>query len=257
MDLGVLSEFPIAVLVGAFLVAGLAGLVKGIVGFALPLIMVSGLSSIMEPRLALAGLLVPVIFTNALQTLRQGLGPAWAAIKEFWRYLAIVSIAILVAAQGAALIPDRVFYFVLGVPVVVLSLIQLFGVQVRIPENRRRLAEWVIGLISGVLGGFAGTWGPTTVLYLLAIEVPKHKQMVVQGVIYGVGSVMLVLAHLQSGILNAQTAPFSSTLLIPALIGLWIGFRVQDRMDQARFKKITLVVLTVAGLNLLRKGMFG
>jgi len=245
-----------AVLVGAFLVAALAGLVKGIVGFALPLIMVSGLSSIMEPRLALAGILVPVIFTNALQTLRQGLGPAWAAIKEFWRYLAIVSIAILVAAQGAALIPDRVFYFVLGVPVVVLSLIQLFGVQVRIPEHRRRMAEWIIGLTSGVLGGFAGTWGPTTVLYLLAIEVPKHKQMVVQGVIYGVGSVMLVLAHLKSGILNAQTAPFSATLLIPALIGLWIGFRLQDRMDQARFKKITLVVLTVAGLNLLRKGMF-
>lgn len=257
MDLDLLIQFPIAVLVGAVLIATLAGLVKGLVGFALPLIMVSGLSSIMEPKLALAGLMIPVVFTNALQTLRQGLAPALSAIREFWRYLLVVSVAILVAGQGAALMPDRVFYFFLGVPVVVLSLIQLFGVQIRIPVSYRRSAEWVIGLISGIMGGITGTWGPTTVLYLLAIEVPKHKQMVVQGVIYGIGSVMLVIAHLKSGILNVQTAPFSAALLPPALIGMWIGFQLQDRMDQARFKRITLIVLTIGGLNLLRKGMFG
>lgn len=255
--LGIIPELPLAVLLGSVAIAVLAGVVKGIVGFALPLIMVSGLSSIMEPKLALAGLLIPVVFSNALQTFRQGLGPALAAAKEFWRYLLIVCIAIAIAAQGAALVPDRVFYFILGVPVVILSLIQLFGVQVRIPPHRRRSAEWGIGLISGLLGGFAGTWGPTTVLYLLAIETPKHKQMVVQGVIYGLGAVMLVLAHLKSGILNWQTAPFSASLLPFALLGMMAGFWLQDRMDHARFKKVTLIVLTVAGINLLRKGVFG
>jgi len=45
--------------------------------------------------------------------------------------------------------------------------------------------------------------------------------------------------------------------LVPALAGLWLGFQVQDRMDQEAFRKATLVVLVVAGLNLVRRGIFG
>lgn len=82
-------------------------------------------------------------------------------------------------------------------------------------------------------------------------------QMVVQGVVYGIGSVTLLFAHLNSGILNAQTAPFSLALLPAALLGMWIGFQIQDRLDQRLFRRITLVVLVIAGLNLLRKGVLG
>jgi uncharacterized membrane protein YfcA len=230
-----------------------AGIVKGAVGFAMPLIMISGISSIMDPKLALAGIIVPIVVSNMWQTLRAGLGPAWEAVVEFRRYLIIVSLAIFAAAQGVALIPDQVFYAVLGVPVVVLCLIQLIGVRLSIPPHRRNIAEWIIGLISGLLGGFAGTWGPTTVLFLLAIDTPKKKQMVVQGVIYGLGSVVLLLAHLRSGILNAGTAPLSILLVLPAFIGMWIGFQIQDRLNATAFRKVTLIVLTIAGLNLVRK----
>lgn len=230
-----------------------AGIVKGAVGFAMPLIMISGISSIMDPKLALAGIIVPIVVSNLWQTLRAGLGPAWEAVVEFRRYLIIVSLAIFAAAQGVALIPDQVFYAVLGIPVVVLCLIQLIGVRLSIPPHRRNLAEWIIGLISWLLGGFAGTWGPTTVLFLLAIDTPKKKQMVVQGVIYGLGSVVLLLAHLRSGILNAGTAPLSILLVLPAFIGMWIGFQIQDRLNATAFRKVTLIVLTIAGLNLVRK----
>jgi hypothetical protein len=32
---------------------------------------------------------------------------------------------------------------------------------------------------------------------------------------------------------------------------------VQDRLDQALFRRLTLIVLVVAGLNLLRRAIFG
>jgi len=107
------------------------------------------------------------------------------------------------------------------------------------------------------MGGCAGTWGPTTVLYLIATETPKAKQMIVQGVIYGIGSVALLLAHWNSGILNRDTAVLSAFMLLPAFVGLWIGFKLQDRMDAELFRKATLAVLVVAGLNLLRRGIMG
>ena len=164
---------------------------------------------------------------------------------------------IAVSAQFLLLIPADAMYLVLGVPVVVLSLVQLLGLRPRIPPARRRLAEWAIGGLAGALGGLSGTWGPPTVLYLVALETPRARQMVVQGVVYGLGSVTLLGAHLLSGVLNAATAPLSALLLLPALAGQWLGFRAGDRLDQELFRKVTLGVLVVAGLNLVRRGLTG
>lgn len=241
----------------ALSIAFVAGLVKGAIGFALPLIMISGLSSFLHPYTALAGIMIPILLTNLWQVTHFGWGPAREGARLHWRYVVIVMIAIFAAAQLVTSIPRNAFYFVLGVPTIVLSVVQLAGLRLRIPEARRVPAEWAAGAFSGVLGGLAGTWGPTTALYLMAVDTPKARQMVVQGVIYGTGSVVLVLAHLRSGILNAETAVFSALLLPAALAGMGVGFRLQDRMDQDLFRKVTLVVLVVAGANLLRKGFAG
>lgn len=257
MDISTLSELSLPVLVLSVLISLFAGTVKGAIGFALPLIMVSGLSSIMDPRLALAGLIIPVVLTNLMQVFRTGIAPAVQAVRDVWRYVVIVCLSILVFAQLVPLMSQQVFYFVLGVPVVTLAVIQLAGVRMIIPPHRRGIAEYIAASLSGMLGGLAGTWGPTTVLYLLAIETPKQRQMIVQGVIYGSGAIALLVAHLYSGVLTAATATFSAALLVPAVIGMWIGFKIQDRMNQDAFRIATLVMLVLGGLNLLRKGVFG
>lgn len=254
IDILGLAPVTLALAIG---VALIAGVIKGTVGFAMPLIMVSGLSTIMDPKLALAAMIFPVLASNAIQTFRQGFAEALSAAREFWRYLLIICVAIVITAQGVAQIPSQMFYLILGVPVVILSFIQLVGFRFHVPPHRRARAEWGIGLISGILGGIAGTWGPTTVLYLIAIDTPKARQMTVQGLIYGVGSAAFFAAHLKSGILNIHTIPLSTLLLIPAFAGLWLGFRIQDRMDANLFRKATLAVLIVAGLNLVRRGIMG
>ena len=241
----------------ALVITLFAGVVKGAIGFALPLVMLSGLSSFLDPRLALAGILLPVLATNLWQVTRQGYGPAREAAALHWRYLVVVMGAIFLAAQLVTAIPRQGFYLLLGVPVVCLSLLQLSGLRLSIAPERRVAAEWGIGLISGIFGGLTGTWGPTTVLYLMAIDTPKARQMVVQGVIYGAGSVVLVLAHLRSGVLDGETVWFSAAMLPAALIGRGLGFRLQDRMDAELFRRATLIVLIAGGANLIRKGMLG
>lgn len=252
-----MPELELAIWAAVVAVTLVSGLVKGAIGLGQPLIMVSGLTIVLEPNLAIAGLLMPIVTSNLMQTFRTGVAPAIAAMKDFWRYTLIVCVAIAAFAQVVPRLDPHLFYLVLGVPIVGLSLIQLLGVRIHIPERSRGWAEWVVGLISGSIGGLTGTWGPTTVLYLLAIDTPKARQVVVQGVIYGIGAVVLFVAHIKSGILNWDTAPFSALLLIPSVIGMWIGFKIQDRLDQSLFRKATLVLLTVAGLNLIRRGLLG
>lgn len=250
-------EIPATILAYAVGVALFAGFVKGAVGFAMPLILVSGLTLVLDPVLAVAALILPVVLSNGLQTFRRGIAPAIEAVRDIWRYVLSVCIAILIFAQLLPVIDARVFYLVLGIPVVIISAIQLLGVRFHVAEASRWWSEWVVGAVSGVMGGLAGTWGPLTVLYLIALDMPKGKQITVQGVIYGMGSVMLLVAHLGSGVLNAATLPLSALLIVPALGGMWLGFKVHDRLNPDLFRKIVLAVLIVLGLNLVRRGLFG
>ncbi|KZZ25724.1 hypothetical protein A3753_32020 [Sulfitobacter sp. HI0082] len=63
-------------------------------------------------------------------------------------------------------------------------------------------------------------------------------------------------AHIGSGVLNAQTWPFSALLILPVMLGVWLGSKVMDRVDPVLFRKMTLLVLMVAGLNLIRRAIF-
>ena len=70
-----------------------------------------------------------------------------------------------------------------------------------------------------------------------------------------IGAVVLFAAHLHSGVLNRQTLIFSALLVIPAQLGQMIGTRIQDRLDQSRFRRWTLILLVLTGLNLARRAV--
>lgn len=238
-------------------VAIVAGFVKGAVGFAMPMILISTLGSFLPPDLALAALILPTLVSNVIQALRNGLGPALHSAWLHRVFIAALLVFIALASQLVEFLSDRALYLTLGIPLTIFAVLQLVGWRLTIRPDRRRRAEVGIGSLAGFIGGLSGVWGPPTVLYLTALETPKEEQMRVQGVVYGTGSVILTLGHLQSGILNASTAPLSAALVVPALIGLALGFTFGARLDQARFRKLTLLVLVVASLNLIRRGLMG
>ncbi|MEM1004126.1 MAG: sulfite exporter TauE/SafE family protein [Pseudomonadota bacterium] len=240
----------------ALTVALVAGWVKGLVGFAMPMVLISGLSVFLPPELALAGLILPTLVTNGVQALRQGTGAALTSIRQFRVFLGVGVVFLMIGAQLVTLVPASTFLLLIGLPVTFFALIQVLGFKLVLHGASARI-EAMIGAVAGFVGGMSGVWGPPTVMYLTALNTPKDEQLRAQGVIYGLGALALVAAHIGSGILRPATVPFSAVLIVPAVIGLWLGMRLQARIDQASFRKVTLLVLLVAGLNLLRRGLMG
>lgn len=238
----------------ALSIAVLGGIVKGVVGFAMPMVVISGLSSIMQPELALAGLILPTLVTNGTQALRQGIAPAWASVQRFRVYLVVGGVVLVASAQLVRVLPISVLLGLIGVPVVLFALMHLVGIRLSLKRQRKDV-EAGIGAFAGFLGGVSGIWGPPTVLYLTALDTEKTEQMRVQGVIYGLGAVALAGAHIGSGVLRAETLPLSLALIAPALLGQWLGGKVLDRIDQVVFKKATLCILLIVGLNLIRRSL--
>jgi len=241
----------------AVTIALFAGVVKGAVGFAMPMILISGLGTFLPPEVALAALILPTVASNLWQAARGGFANALAATRAHAVYLAIVLVMIVASAQLVLLLPDGVVFLLIGVPITTFAATQLLGWRPKILPAMRRRAEVLIGLFAGFIGGIAGSWGPPTVLYLTALDTPKREAVQIQGVIYGLGSVTLLAAHLNSGVFTGERAAFSALLCIPAGLGMVAGFRLQDRLDQERFRQITLAVLVIAGLNLIRRGLLG
>ncbi|EYD73016.1 sulfite exporter TauE/SafE family protein [Limimaricola hongkongensis] len=232
-----------------------AGIVKGMVGFAMPMIMISSLSLFLPPELALAALIAPTLVTNGMQALRQGGRAALSTVKRFRVYLIVGGLMLVLSAQLVRVLSAEALFLLIGAPVSAFAILQLSGWKPKIPEKTGGI-EAAIGGFSGFVGGMSGVWGPPTVAYLTAIDTPKGDSIRAQGVIYGLGALALSGAHLQSGVLNDTTLPFSLFMILPAMAGMWLGGLAHDRIDQKAFRHVTLIVLLVAGLNLVRRAIF-
>ena len=232
-----------------------AGFVKGAVGFAMPLVMISAFSAFLPPELALAGLILPTLFTNLSQAFRQGVAPALDSAIRYRRFLIATVLFIAVSAQVFEHIPRMTYLLLLGLPVTAFAAAQLAGLPLALPLHHRNRAEWGLGVIGGLYGGVSGIWGPPLLVFLLSTGVAKVEMVRVQGVVFLIGAVALLAAHLGTGIASGERLAFSAALVLPAMLGMLVGYRVQDRLDQAVFRRWTQGLLVLTGLNLVRQAL--
>ncbi|MBA3325060.1 MAG: sulfite exporter TauE/SafE family protein [Rhodobacteraceae bacterium] len=248
--------FGVAAALGAALSLAAGGFAKGVIGFALPLVALSAMASFLPIEVAVGLLIVPMLVSNLFQSLRNGLRAAWGSLRGYWRLNLILMASIAASAQLVVALPERLLFGLLGAAIAGFGLSQLAGWRPSFRPERRAWVETATGVVGGFFGGIAGIWGPPVVMYLLAAGVPRVEMVRVQSLSFLAGSVVLVAAHLRSGVLNAVTAPASAWLTLPTLAAMFAGYLVQDRLDQERFRRVTLAVLVIAGLNLLRRAVF-
>ena len=232
-----------------------AGFVKGAVGFAMPLIMVSAFNGFLPPEMAVAGLILPTLVTNLFQATRQGMAAAIGSVVAYRRFLIGTVVFIVVSAPFLSVIPRVAYLLLLGVPVTAFAAAQLAGVPLALPLRHRARAEWGLGIVGGLFGGVSGIWGPPLLVYLLSVGAEKAETVRVQGVVFLIGAVALLVAHLRTGVADGKSLGFSAALVLPAMAGMVIGYRVQDRLDQARFRRLTQALLVLTGLNLVRQAL--
>ncbi|HRO10447.1 sulfite exporter TauE/SafE family protein [Amaricoccus sp.] len=253
---GFVALYGVAGLLWAGASVALGGFAKGVVGFALPLIALALAGSFLPYEVGVALLIVPMLVSNLFQALRQGIGPALGSLQRFWRLNLILVAMILVSAQLVVALPDRLLFGILGGAVTFFGASQLAGWRPRFDMRHRARVETGVALVAGFFGGLSGIWGPPLVMYLVAVDLPKTEMVRTQSLSFLLGSAVLLLAHLHSGVLDAMTLPVSAWMTVPAMLGMFVGYRVHDRLDQRRFLTLTLAVLVLSGLNLLRRALF-
>ena len=250
-----LFGFDAATLGIIFVAVIIGGIFKGIVGLGLPIVSIAILLNFLPPTTVLAIVVVPIVVTNFWQAVRAGFD--LAIVRRFWLMIFTFLLFFISTTYFVVGFDPRVMFGILGTCVTIFAASNLVRPQAHpLSPQTERWAGPLAGALGGLLGGVSAVWGPPMIMYFVLIQLPKDIFIRSIGLIWLVGSVPLVLGYWSNGILNTQTLPLSIYACLPGLIGLWVGGRLRDHINQETFRKVMLVVLFLIGLNLIRRAVF-
>ena len=75
-------------------------------------------------------------------------------------------------------------------------------------------------------------------------------------IIFFLGTLPLVIGYIRQGYMTTQLTLLSTYLLIPTLIGFWVGEKIRSKMSEIIFRKSLLCLFSIMGLNLIRRAYF-
>jgi uncharacterized membrane protein YfcA len=112
-------------------------------------------------------------------------------------------------------------------------------------------ADAGIGFMNGMLAGLTGLPGFVITIWCQLRGWTKDSQ---RAVFQPVMLAAIIANVISLGIVGAITAEIMQLYLLglPAMAaGLWVGFKLYGKLDDAAFRKVILVLLLISGLGLI------
>lgn len=140
----------------------------------------------------------------------------------------------------------------LGVGAVLIAYAAFGLVRPNLPNfaGASRFIDALVGFFGGVLGGATGLAGIVVMIWSGMRGWPKDEQRAVFQPAGVANFAMIALWIGGVGALDRDTMVLFATGLPAILAGLWIGFVLYRKIDEAGFRKIVLILLLVSGVTL-------
>lgn len=230
------------------------GLSKGIVGIGLPLVSLPFLAVMLPPLQAIAMLAIPIISTNIFQIFHGGL--FFAVLRRYWTMIVAVAITAILASSLIVAVNNEILLTIIGGVITAVGLMRLIRLPVGIPERHEKWLNPIVGITSGLVGSVSNLFGPPVFTYLFMRGTDKDTFIVVIAMVFLVGAVPLHGNLILLGVTTSEILILSALASLPVFTGMAIGTWLRSRFSPAVFERILIVVIVVAGLNLVRRGLF-
>jgi len=138
----------------------------------------------------------------------------------------------------------------IGLALVLFSVYSLARPKLPVMKGSR-IADGVVGAISGFLGGSTGLAGIPVIIWSTLHGWSKDEQRAVfQPVAIAIFAMTLVWFG-GSGMVTSETLRLFVVALPAVLLGTWFGLKLYGKLDEATFRTVVLVLLLISGLTLL------
>ena len=239
--------------VTAFILFGLllSGVVKGSTGIGYASCALPFLVYTVDLKDAITIALVPAVATNVTLALTNGyLIETCRAFKNL--FLAII-VGIVVGIWLLAWIDAKIAVKCLAVSIIAYAAFTLWRPNLRLPPGLVDPLQIPVGLVHGVLTGLTGSQVMPLIPYFLATGLEPRQT--IQGINLAVlgGSTIVIGGLASAGMASTATLLLAVLAIIPALIGVEIGRRLQSRLPTNVFRISILVVLLFSGIGMLAR----
>ena len=98
-------------------------------------------------------------------------------------------------------------------------------------------------------------YAPLIIAYLVSVDLEKEFFIRTIATMYFIGSIILYPFFIYNGLGTMFDLLISSLLMIPALIGQYLGTKVRYKISNEIFRRITFLILFIIGVSLLLKNI--
>lgn len=236
----------IALILGTFL---LAGLVKGIVGFGLPVVALALLANTIGLKAAIALITVPGITMNVWQAAAGG--NFKVIVARIWSMLVLACACIWLGVYILAGADGKLVSGLLGLLLALYATYSLTRAQISPPREWEPFLTPVVGALSGIAYGLTGSLMVPGVVYLQALGLSRDVLVQALGITFLLTTTALAISLSDHGLLGKQLGSLSAMALIPACVGMYTGQRFRHRLSEELFRKVFFWALLVAGLYMI------
>ncbi|MGR4038735.1 sulfite exporter TauE/SafE family protein [Pseudomonas sp. 910_21] len=230
----------------------LAGMVKGVIGLGLPTIAMGLLGLAMAPTQAAALLIIPATLTNLWQLAFGGHLPA--LFKRLWPMLLAIFVGTAAGSLWLGLDGGHGVVRGLGGALLLYALSGLLLPSLRLAPVHECWLAPLCGLITGVITSATGVFVIPAVPYLQALGLNKEQLVQALGLSFTVSTLALAAGLLWRGALGSAELGASLLTLAPALLGMWLGQWLRQRISALLFKRAFFIGLGLLGGHLLISG---
>ncbi|TPL04707.1 MULTISPECIES: sulfite exporter TauE/SafE family protein [unclassified Mesorhizobium] len=244
-----MSDFSLLLTLTVAITFLLAGIVKGVTGMGLPTLAMGLLGTIMPPVTAASLLIVPSFVTNVWQLFA---GPSFSAIlRRLWLMMAGILIGTI--AGSRLLASDNVKWTTagLGAALIVYAAYSLLARQPVVPAKAERWSSPFVGFLTGLVTGGTGVFVVPAVPYIQALGLSRDDLIQALGLSFTVSTIALALGLASHGAFEAGYLALSSLAVLPALLGMWLGQALRQKISPATFRRWFLIFLVLLGVELL------
>ncbi|WP_288440436.1 sulfite exporter TauE/SafE family protein [uncultured Pseudomonas sp.] len=230
----------------------LAGAVKGVIGLGLPTIAMGLLGLAMSPAQAAALLIVPSTLTNLWQ-LATG-GHLRVLLRRLGPMLVMIFVGTLLGSAWVGINSGPWAVHALGAALVVYALYGLAGPALRVAPEREGWLGPICGLVTGLVTAATGVFVMPAVPYLQSLGLSRDEMIQALGLSFTVSTLALAAGLAGQDALGGQALGASLLMLAPALLGMFAGQWLRQRISAALFKYCFFIGLAALGGHLLLNG---
>ena len=246
--------FDPTVLIVAAVAFVFAGAIKGAAGMGLPTAAIAGMTLVLDPRVAIAIILFPMMVLNVWQWLSSR--DLLRSAKQYAPFSVILFFSVALVSFFMKDVGDQYLMLVLGCVIILFVVVSWSGKLPSLPVKYDLKAQVCFGLLAGVIGGMTSAWAAPMGIYLSMRKTPKDEFVRASGFMITAGSLPLCLSYIQLGFLTGPLALTSLIMIVPAMAGFGVGAMIRNRLSQRIFKNVVLVIFLGLAINLIRRAIW-